>query len=71
MVVPQSGVREAECTGFPLRIVALCLQIYAMPRVLEAFGSVSKEYSSGQGIIVGCTHAVALLKMLMWRVVKE
>eukprot|EP00974_Lingulodinium_polyedra_P083258 8060014-Lingulodinium_polyedra.AAC.1 len=39
MVVSQKVWREAECRGLPLRIAALCLQIYAMPSVLEAFGS--------------------------------
>ena len=61
MVAPEVLIREAMAVGFPPRLACLRIQLYQQPRLLRAHGSVSQACVSYQGIVAGCSHAVALL----------
>ena len=56
---------RARQVGFPLRILGLCLQLYAAPRVVKHLDSVSEEFSSLQGVLAGCTCATRLLRAFL------
>eukprot|EP00974_Lingulodinium_polyedra_P085280 8256292-Lingulodinium_polyedra.AAC.1 len=45
----------------------MALLAYAQPRAIQGFGSLSCLHSPRQGMIAGCSHAVSLLKALLWR----
>ena len=65
MVAPEVLIREAMAVAFPPRLAWLLIQLYQQPRLLRAHGSLSRACVSYQGIVAGCSQAVALLTVLM------
>ncbi|CAK0910291.1 unnamed protein product [Prorocentrum cordatum] len=63
-VIPEALMQEARLLKMPLSLVWL-LELYRQPRRLQAFGSVSYEVVSYQRLLAGCTHACALVSVLM------
>eukprot|EP00959_Pyramimonas_sp_CCMP1952_P158975 3324645-Pyramimonas_sp.AAC.1 len=47
----------------------MLLALYRCPRAVQAFGSLSREVTSFQGMPAGCSHANALMQLLLHRVV--
>eukprot|EP00974_Lingulodinium_polyedra_P124952 11192645-Lingulodinium_polyedra.AAC.1 len=45
----------------------MALLVYGQPRVIQGVGSLSYARCPRQGIIVGFSHAVSLLKAFLWR----
>ena len=64
---PESLLLEARIMGMPMRLVRLLLELYRQPRRLSAFGSVSYEVTAYQGVLAGCSHACALVSVLLYR----
>eukprot|EP00959_Pyramimonas_sp_CCMP1952_P288273 6027898-Pyramimonas_sp.AAC.1 len=56
----QKLVDFAYMLGYPLRLLWLVLANYQCPRVVRAWGSLSYEYVSFQGILAGCIHATTM-----------
>ena len=49
----------------------MLLKMYALPRRLKGYGSVSAAYEPFQGILAGCTHAVCMLEVLALGVIRR
>ena len=54
---------------YPLRLIWMLLALYRCPRAVQAFGSRSRDVTSYQGILAGCSHANTLMQLLLHRVV--
>ncbi|CAK0903414.1 unnamed protein product, partial [Prorocentrum cordatum] len=67
-VTPEALIQEARLLKMPLPLVWLLVELYRQLRRLQAFGSVSYEVVSYQVALAGCTHACALVSVLMHRV---
>ncbi|CAK0847943.1 unnamed protein product [Prorocentrum cordatum] len=61
-------LEHARVEGFPLRLIWLVLSSYQAPKVIKAYGSAIEQYRSCQHIWVGCSHACAIVHLLLWRV---
>eukprot|EP00959_Pyramimonas_sp_CCMP1952_P299535 6264953-Pyramimonas_sp.AAC.1 len=46
----------------------MVLASYRCPRVIQAFGSVSRQVVTNQGILAGCSHANSTMHVLLHRV---
>ncbi|CAK0847000.1 unnamed protein product, partial [Prorocentrum cordatum] len=62
---------EARELGMPLRIVWMLLELYRQPRRLCAFGSISHDVVAWQGALAGCTHACAMVSLLLHRLLQR
>ena len=71
LVAPECLMQQAAELGFPLRLAWMCVQLYAQPRAIQAFGSVSQLCTTSQGIIAGCSHATTLLMVLTTKAVQR
>eukprot|EP00959_Pyramimonas_sp_CCMP1952_P234904 4908298-Pyramimonas_sp.AAC.1 len=45
------------------------LSLHRCPRLVQAFGSVSRCVVTHQGILAGCSHANAMMHLLLHRVI--
>ena len=55
----------ARKAGFPMRLVRVCLAIYAGPRILSIDGVVSDVFTIGTSIVAGCTFATRILRVVL------
>ena len=58
-------MRAACATGFPVTVVKLAVAMYGAQRRLTREGCASKAVSCWKGIIAGCSHATAVVKLIM------
>ena len=58
-------IEAARRTGFPLRVVRLCLAIYAGRRVISVDGALTKTFRLGTSIVAGCAFATTLLRVVL------
>eukprot|EP00973_Karenia_brevis_P010217 1383335-Karenia_brevis.AAC.1 len=58
-------IEAARRTGFPIRVVRLCLVIYAGPSIVSVDGAVTDVFRLGTSIVAGCTFATALLRVVL------
>eukprot|EP00959_Pyramimonas_sp_CCMP1952_P031444 659425-Pyramimonas_sp.AAC.1 len=49
----------------------MLLSLHRCPRLVQAFGSASRCAVAHQGILAGCSHANAMMHMLLHRVVSK
>ncbi|CAK0837814.1 unnamed protein product [Prorocentrum cordatum] len=70
-IKPEWLLIEARLLGMPLRLVWMLIELYRQPRRLQAFGSVSYAVVSHQGVLAGCTHACAMVTLLMFRLLEQ
>eukprot|EP00973_Karenia_brevis_P085485 11862009-Karenia_brevis.AAC.1 len=55
----------AKRTGFNLRIIRLCLAVYAGPRLLSVDGAVTELFRIGTSIVAGCSFATTILRVVL------
>eukprot|EP00959_Pyramimonas_sp_CCMP1952_P368091 7710670-Pyramimonas_sp.AAC.1 len=67
MVHSEQLLKEAEALHFPMRLAWMLVDLYRQPRRLRAFGSLSLQFCSHQGILAGCNHATGMLFLLTLR----
>ncbi|CAK0878466.1 unnamed protein product, partial [Prorocentrum cordatum] len=58
-------IEQALDLGFPMRLVWMCISYFRMPRVLQAYGSWSRDVVANGSILAGCAHCAALLTVLL------
>eukprot|EP00973_Karenia_brevis_P046875 6504070-Karenia_brevis.AAC.1 len=58
-------MEAAQRTGFPIRVVRLCLVIYAGPRIVSVDGAVTNIFRLSTSIVAGCTFATTLLRVVL------
>eukprot|EP00973_Karenia_brevis_P079843 11079498-Karenia_brevis.AAC.1 len=51
--------------GFPLRIVRVCLAIYAGKRIISVDGAVTQFFKIGTSIVAGCSFATTILRVVL------
>ena len=60
---------EARALGYPLRMIWMVISSYRCPRLVQAFGSLSRSVVSYQGILAGCGHANTMMHLLLHRII--
>eukprot|EP00959_Pyramimonas_sp_CCMP1952_P263658 5513973-Pyramimonas_sp.AAC.1 len=60
-------VREGMAAGFEYRILAAACSLYSGPRVLAFHGAVSEAFRVLGTVLAGCSLAMSLVKVLLYR----
>ena len=64
-------VEAAKREGFNLRILRVCLAIYAGPRVLSVDGAVSERFAIGTSIVAGCALSTSLSRGFLLQALRD
>ena len=67
LVLLNAVMSEAASVGYPLRLAWMLVCSYRQPRRIRGFNSLSRSYTSYQGILAGCSHATTLMQVLLIR----
>ena len=67
MIILSAVMAEAAAVGFPMRLAWMLVCNYQQPRRIKGFNSLSRSYTSFQGILAGCSHATTLMQVLLLR----
>ena len=55
----------AKRVDFPLRILRVCLGVYARKRIISVDGAVTEEFRIGTSIVPGCAFATTMLREVL------